>query len=157
MKVLSAFKLCRQRAEYTCGPASLQIALSYFGDGFSQQDLARFTNVTKEYGTLEKTLVWAARRLGYCVRCEDNATLGKIHKAINDCTPVIVLFKSWTTVHYSVVVGYTKTHLILADPYKRSVMRTIRKDLFINRWKGEVGENKWMMVTKTGSSECLQM
>ena len=148
MKVLNAFKLCRQRAEYTCGPASLQIALSYFGDGFSQQDLARFTQVTKEYGTLEKDLVWAARQLGYCVRYESRTTLSRVRKSIDGCSPVIVLFKSWKTIHYSVVVGYTKTHLILADPYKRGVIRTIRNDLFYNRWKGECGENKWMMAIK---------
>ena len=142
------FKKRRQKTDYTCGIASLSIAFSAFGEDYEEKELLRVTKVSEEYGSEEKDMVKAARLLGFKVCSKKNSNMKEIKEAPNYEKPVIVLYLAWGDAHYSVIVGMTRTHLLLADPYKKGCVRQIRKDIFLKRWKPEKLPHvqKWMMT-----------
>src|SRR3989344_3489659 len=52
------------QSESFCGPASLRILLSHFSKNYSEEDMAKITDATKEYGTEHDGLIKGAKALG---------------------------------------------------------------------------------------------
>lgn len=137
----------RQQKEYTCGPASLRIVLNYYGKKLKEKRIVKIAHASRYEGTRQALMVLAFRKLGYKTIVRFPATVKDIESFVRKEVPVIVNYQAWGYGHYSVVVGFNNTHLLLLDPLK-GARRKIRKDLFAKRWHGsQQGEKRrWMLA-----------
>ncbi len=137
-----------QNKDYTCGPACLRMILSYYGKDYSEKELERLLTTTQEKGTKEENLIKISKKLGFKTTSKINGTLQEIEKNLIKNIPVLIVFRSWNEGHFSVISGFTKTHFILHDPAKKGVLRTIRKDLFLKRWKAKYNKKatRWYLA-----------
>ncbi len=99
-----------------CGPASLKMVLSYFGVDKSEEELARLSNCSKSKGVETKSLLSAAKKLGFKGFVKDFSDVKDIKKFLNKKIPVIVDWFSVDDGHYSVVVGMDRKNVYLQDP-----------------------------------------
>ena len=122
----------RQSAGY-CGPASLKIVLDYYGVKMSERALAELSGATRERGVSGRSLVSAAKKLGFDARMKDNTSIEEL-EALAKNTPVIVdWFHPSEEGHYSVVAGFRKGNVILADPCDGGFVEISRSE-FEDRW-----------------------
>lgn len=126
-----------------CGPASLKIALSYFGRSYSEGHLAELSAATTSHGTEHSDLIKAAEQLGGTVITSEHATISDIENlVVNKRLPVIIGWFDGDEDHYSVVVGVTPKYLITQDPEVGGIRR-LSKSKFPAIWFDFVGpENK---------------
>jgi predicted double-glycine peptidase len=100
-----------------CGPSSLRIALSYFDLEYSEQYLARLSHATTKHGTEHTGMIRAIERLGGSVIAKDNGSIAEIEELVlRKKLPVIVGWFDRDDDHYSVIIGFTPTHLVMVDP-----------------------------------------
>jgi ABC-type bacteriocin/lantibiotic exporter with double-glycine peptidase domain len=126
-----------------CGPASLQIVLSYFGKPISAHTIAKACRSSVVSGTTGTNLAQGARRLGFGVRIFDCSSFRAIETWLRRRVPVIVDWMSTARSsprskplacgHYSVVYGIGKKHIALADPALGGGRRMPR-NVFRNVW-----------------------
>lgn len=140
----------KQDTDYTCGPASLQMVLSFFNDHKSEACIAKKAHTDKEAGTAHKWMIEVAEREGFYCYVNNNSSLEELKNFIGTGLPVIVHFTepSGEESHYSVIKGFGKKQLILNDPWNGKDFKIKEKD-FLSRWHGNVANNnykKWMMV-----------
>lgn len=126
----------RQRLEYACGPASVQMVLAYFGVSKSARWVWRATRVNRN-GTRRRNLVRALRAAGLHVRAHYASSLAEVRSWVSRGVPVIVnyLEPEGDEGHYAVVVGITGTHIIFNDPYHGLRFSLTLSD-FRRRWRG---------------------
>jgi len=126
-----------------CGPASLKIALSYYGIDKSERELAKMLNWNKESGINDADILRVAKQLGFQTKLKRNSNFADIEKWLDKKAPVIV---NWFTRgrsdysdseiaegHYSVVSGLDDNHIYLQDPEIGKV-RKIKRDDFLKVW-----------------------
>ena len=136
--LLEKFKTYQQTSEYTCGLASLIMAVNYIdGTVLNETDLAIRVGANDTFGTLIANLAKLVGELGYEYETKTNFTnetlptrdvehfAEYIKDAMTEKEPIIILSYDWGG-HYNVIIGYddmgTKDYteddvLILADPY----------------------------------------
>lgn len=126
-----------------CGPASLKIALSYFGRDHTEEELSALTGATPAHGTEHEDLIKVVEQLGGTAIVKEDATLADIEDlVINRRLPVIIGWFDVDEDHYSVVVGITPKYLITQDPEVGGVRRLAKKQ-FPAIWFDFVGpDNK---------------
>ncbi len=135
-----------------CGPASLKIALSYFGLDYSESYLTQLTGANTDQGTEHTGMVDAIEQLGGTAVVQENANLTDIKDfVVRQKLPVIIGWFDQDGDHYSVVVGVTAKFLITVDPAVGGTRR-LPKAKFPAIWFDFVGpENKivswhWLMA-----------
>jgi len=123
-----------------CGPASFKMILDYYGLNYSQEKLAKLTKTTRDKGCDEENIMKIAKKLGFKAYIKQNASVKELRSLINKNIPVIVdWFSPEQAGHYSVVVGFNKNKIKLADPhFGKIVSRDI--DWFEERWFDVVSE-----------------
>lgn len=99
-----------------CGPASLKMALAYFGVDKSESELAKLSGATRSRGVEGADLVAAAKKLGFDAFVKDNSKITDIKKYLDLKIPVIVDWFSKDDGHYSVVVDMNEKNIYLQDP-----------------------------------------
>jgi ABC-type bacteriocin/lantibiotic exporter with double-glycine peptidase domain len=99
-----------------CGPASLKMVFDHFGTDFSEAEIGKACNTTKEQGTNHVDMINGAKRLGFDPKAKDNATLADIRDWLNTGVPVVVGWWSTDEDHYSVVYGIDEKNIYLMDP-----------------------------------------
>ncbi len=99
-----------------CGPASLKMALAYFGVDKSESELAKLSGATRLRGVEGIGLATAAKKLGFDAFIKDNAKISDIKKYLDLKIPVIVDWFSKDDGHYSVVVDMNEKNIYLQDP-----------------------------------------
>jgi ABC-type bacteriocin/lantibiotic exporter with double-glycine peptidase domain len=134
------FKLFKQSEGY-CGPASLRMVLSAYGINKSEDYLAKLTKATRKKGCSEKNIVKAAKKLGFKGSVKQKSTIKELKRLVKKGIPTIV---GWTSPeeggHYSVVAGFEKNKILLADPHFGKIKKhDIR--WFEERW-GEIVNKK---------------
>lgn len=126
-----------------CGPASLKIALDYYGIEKSEKELAKMCKVDKNLGTDDKSIRRVAEQLGFKVVIKNNSNFKDIEKWLDKKVPVIV---DWFTKgrqeyseaevadgHYSVVAGLDDKYIYLQDP-EIGKIRKLKRDDFMRVW-----------------------
>jgi predicted double-glycine peptidase len=134
--------------EGMCGPASVKIALDYFGVDKSEAELAELMGKT-DLGTDEQGIVTAARSLGFDVVVKNESDFDDIQSWLDKKIPVIV---DWFTRgradysdsavadgHYSVVAGLDDENIYLQDP-ELGALRTLKREDFRKVWFDFSGE-----------------
>lgn len=140
-----------QETEYTCGPASLQMAFSLLGKFESEKTIAVHAETNSEEGTRHQGMIDAALREKFYCYVNADSSIKEMKYFINLGFPVIVDYTepSSDTGHYAVVSGYKNRHIILNDPWNGQGF-TIAEAELVARWhdphNGRNGCNQWMMV-----------
>ena len=146
----------QQRSDYLCGPASLQMVLSFFGKSVGQWSLLRIAGQplvnAKRVGTPNSKLVLAARRAGFYCYVNEGSTLAELKQYLTTGLPVIVNYVEPVahTGHFSVAVGFNRlTKKIIfydPDPSSRRVVKIAEKD-FLKLWHGGFQKSRrWLLV-----------
>ena len=139
--LLEKFKTYQQTSPYTCGIASLIMAVNYLdGTVLNETEMAIKAEANNETGIFIANLEKLVGELGYEYECKTNFTEEEcpsldeekfseyIRESLANKEPIIVISNDWGG-HYSVIIGYddmgTKDFIdddviILADPYDTS-------------------------------------
>ncbi|MBT4166115.1 hypothetical protein HOE04_03695 [archaeon] len=126
-------KLFKQSRGY-CGPASLKMVLSVYGVNKSEKEFAKLTKSSRDKGCDEIEIVNVAKKLGFKSYVKQNSNIDELKRLVKEGIPVIVdWFSPEEAGHYSVVVGFDKASILIADPHFGKVKRH-DIDWFEERW-----------------------
>jgi predicted double-glycine peptidase len=108
-----------------CGPACFKMVMDHFGIRHPQMYWARLTamkmmngKVVRDEGCSDDKFVKTAKRMGFKGFCQDNSSIVELRKFVMDGIPVIVnWFSPEEGAHFSVIVGFEKDSVVLADPH----------------------------------------
>ena len=127
-------KLQKQSTGYSCGPASLKMALSHFGIDESEENLIKLTGAKEGYGCHPKDIVRASKALGIKARYIETSSIDEIRQYLNYHHSLIVdWFSPTANGHYSMVVDLDGEYITLADPEIGDLRKLEIKD-FLNHW-----------------------
>ncbi len=136
-----------------CGPASLRILLSHFNKNYSEEDLAKISDASKDYGTEHDGLIKAVKALGGNVFAKENGTIEELKYFVKqEKLPVLIDWFDSDGDHYSVIANITDKHIIIVDPASKAVKRQLDINAFPQNWFGFVGRDNrtvswnWYMV-----------
>ncbi len=122
-----------------CGPASLKMVLSSYGINKSEKYLAKLTKTSRTKGCYEKNIVEASEKLGLKGYVKQNSSIKEIEQLVKKKIPVIVnWFSPEEGSHYSVIVGFEKDKIILADPHFGEIKK-YKINWFEDRWFDFIG------------------
>ncbi len=147
----------RQANGYTCGAASLQSVLRYYGrgDDLGEEDLAAQLGTTPEDGTTPAAIVRVARAHGLTATMRERMTLSDLETYVARGVPVIVDYQAWSEAprpdytndwdngHYSVVVGIDRRNVYLEDPSILGARGAIARSDFVRRWHDEDNRQRY--------------
>ena len=132
-------KLFKQSKGF-CGPASLKMVLSAYGITKSEKNLAKLTKTTRKKGCSEKNIIEVAKNLGFKAYIKQKSSIKELKKLIKKKIPIIVdWFSPEEAGHYSVVVGFEKDKIILADPHFGKLKKH-KINWFEERWHDIVND-----------------
>jgi predicted double-glycine peptidase len=142
---LNHLPLTQQSTDYTCGPASLQSVLAYYGEEWREDTLAREVKSDPEEGTNYREIVRFARSKGLTAEAREGMTIDDLTQAVKERRPVIVAIQAWgdhqekytedwEDGHYCVVVGIDDGNVYLMDPSTIGNYTFIPIRQFLARW-----------------------
>ncbi|KKU81813.1 MAG: Pseudomurein-binding repeat-containing protein [Parcubacteria group bacterium GW2011_GWA1_47_8] len=140
-----------QETEYTCGPASLQMAFLLLGKFKSEKTIAVHAETNREEGTRHRGMIAAALREKFYCYVNADSSIKEIKYFINLGFPVVIDYTEPSSEegHYAVVSGYKNKHIILSDSWNGKDF-TLTETELVSRWydphNGHNGCNQWMMV-----------
>lgn len=105
----------QQGYDSSCGPASLKIALNYFGINKSEKELIKLTKC-KDRGVELEDLLKLAKKLGLKGFVKEKYGITDIRKYLKKKYTIIVGWFDETDGHYSVVSHIDKENIYLQDP-----------------------------------------
>lgn len=124
----------KQQDASACGPASIQMVLTYFKLPNSFKRIGEISQYKKRDGLSNNDLVEALRAFNLTVLEKANATWTDLTR-LN--TPNKVIIVSWMKFgyvgHFSVVEKVDKNHIVLVDPQEGKHSR-MQKMVFIRLW-----------------------
>lgn len=117
-----------------CGPACLKMVFGYYGIIKSERKLAELTKTTRDHGCWEDEMIKVAAKLGLQGYYKEKSSIKEVRQLVKSGIPVIVdWFSPEEGGHYSVVVGFTKNKIRIADPHFGEIKEhTI--EWFADRW-----------------------
>lgn len=158
--------LTRQATDHTCGVASLQSILFYYGIEVREDLLAQELGTTVDSGTPYQNIVSYAQSRGFNVSVRLHMTLNDLKSLIDQDQPVLVPIQAWMNPlidwstydegHYVVVIGYDPGNIIFMDPSTLGHYTYIPNDEFMVRWHDQESDNNKLdqfgiIMTKAGS------
>jgi predicted double-glycine peptidase len=137
--------LARQATSYTCGVASLQSLLYYFGDDWRQDNLATELGSDSANGTNYNNIVKFCKKLNYSVNVYKELSIDSLKSMVSKGNPILVVIQAWagTSVdyknewesgHYVICVGYDNNNLYFMDPSTLGNYTYIPTNEFLSRW-----------------------
>lgn len=153
--ILSDVPYVQQGTDYSCGAASLQAVLSYWGTDVSEEYLMERLNTSPDHGTDAHDIVRVARELGFHAYMEDGLTVDDLAASIREGVPVIVGAQAWAEEqgegfrwaddwdhgHYMVVIGVDGDRIYLEDPALKECREVLPVDEFNERWHNYMGRS----------------
>ena len=123
-----------KQSKRMCGPASLQMVLEYYGKIKTEKELKKKTRATYFNGTKPEEIVKVARKFGLKAKYSKNNSIKDLRYAImRKNPPIISWFSPDSGSHFSVVIGFEKNEIIIADPDIGKIRKMNIKD-FSDRW-----------------------
>lgn len=139
----------KQDTDYTCGPATLQMAFAYYGNKQSEMDLAKKMKTNSNVGTTHKRMIKVANQNGFYAYVNNNSNFDEIVYFLNRKKPVVTHFiePSSDAGHYAVITSINdKKEIVLNDPWNGKNFTMNKKD-FLERWRDKKGLFiNWIMV-----------
>lgn len=138
-----------QERVWTCGPASLKIALARLSVNKSEKYLAKLLKATPRHGVSNAKFIKAAQRLKlqYLFGKSDLVTINHLLK---DKWQIIVNYYSnlHGAGHFAVINKITKDRVYLADPASGPNI-SFNKNYFNKHWHSSRGDiDKWFFAIK---------
>ena len=134
-----------------CGPASLKMVLGHYKIHKSENELAKLTKTSRTKGCKEENMVKLAKKFGLNAYFKENSSIKELKSLIKKKIPVIVdWFSSEENGHYSLIIGFNKNKIIIADPHFGKIKKHNIK-WFEERWFDIVNKkriNKEIIVIK---------
>ena len=148
--------LIRQNTGSTCGVASLQSILAYYGQDFRGDKLAKALKTTSENGTDYRNIIRVAVNNGYRVQKYNGMTIDELKAFIDVQTPVLLVIQAWPGKpvdwsqdwkdgHYVVAIGYDDINIYFMDPATVGDYTYIPIDEFLARWHDKDKRAKKLM------------
>ncbi|MFP4424346.1 MAG: C39 family peptidase [Candidatus Woesearchaeota archaeon] len=108
-----------------CGASSMKMVMDYYDIVHSEEYWAKLTAVQVEngkvnrlYGCSEEKILKVAKSFGFKGLLKENSSIKELREYIDRKIPVIVdWFSPEEGPHFSVVAGFEKDKIILADPH----------------------------------------
>jgi predicted double-glycine peptidase len=124
---LNPLPLVRQSTPYTCGVASLESILQYYGQEWREDNLARELKSNPEKGTDYHEIIRFAQSRGLRALPAENMTVDDLRRAAAAKRPVMVAFQAWGDKagsyaedwedgHYAIVAGVDDINVYFMDP-----------------------------------------
>jgi predicted double-glycine peptidase len=143
----------RQSTTYSCGAATFQAVISYWGTDYREGTIMEMLGSSETSGTEPDAMVRAAHKLGLRAKIAENLTLQDLENSIQKGVPVIVAIQAWVENitqefdwvsawedgHYVVVIGLDKQHVFVEDPSLLGTKGVIPAKEFMNRWHDYTG------------------
>jgi predicted double-glycine peptidase len=138
----------RQSTPYTCGVASMQSVLMYYGHEYREDVLAQALGTTEADGTPYKNMITFAQSLGLPAEARMEMTSDDLKTLIDQKKPVIVTIQAWADPpvdyandwndgHYVVAIGYDTDNFYFMDPSTLGHYTSIPIPSFEIRWHDE--------------------
>jgi predicted double-glycine peptidase len=126
----------KQDTNYSCGAASVQMILRFFGIIKSEEDLIKELKTEKEDGTSHEEIIKIIRQNNLFCYVNDNSNFDEIKMYLNKNLPVLVNYIETDDDegHYAVVVGINEEKIILNDPWHGEDFE-LNISKFENRWQ----------------------
>lgn len=146
----------KQKTEFNCGPAVLQMVFDYFGFLKDQNFLAYHANTNEEIGTTNKDMIKTATDHGFYCYVNNNSSFFEVEHFLNKGLPVIVRFivpelgidpftNSYYE-HFAIIKGVSRRGLVFNDPKFGNDFKMLKKK-FLERWHSLENKHKeWIMV-----------
>ena len=146
--ILLKYPFYRQSTDYTCGPACLKMVFKKHSLHRREFTLARLAGTEVKWGTQHQGMIETALKHNFFAFVRRNSSISDLREFVKKGYAVII---DWTEPvhnegHYSLLIGFTKRHVIYHDPYwgRQSRLRISR---FIRLWYEDGSKNYgWMMV-----------
>ena len=138
----------KQDTVYTCGAASLQMALAFFGYYESESRIAKEARTEPKEGTTRKWMIRIATKKGFYCYANNNSSLNEIQYFLSMELPIIVRFTehSEDVDHYSIITGLKKGIITMNDPWNGENFEMTAEE-FERRWHSEDNDHlRWLMV-----------
>jgi predicted double-glycine peptidase len=128
-------KIYKQKTNYTCGCATLQMVLDYFNMPVpSEEEMVCILDSKQEEGTSYDSLIDGAKILGLQCQFGENGDFDKLNEYIADGWLPIIVY-SLDVPHFSVYLGHNGNHIRLADPFTGENQHYLLKKFVRNQWK----------------------
>lgn len=139
-------KLYKQNTDYTCGPACIRMAISYYSSVCpTEEAIATLASTTEDIGTLPKDMVKVVRALGYKPVVKIDCDLIELC-TLSTRVPCIVLYEDEKdSYHYSLVMHVDEDSITLADPYIGKE-KVVSLEYFLSHWHYSDGTKGWMLT-----------
>jgi predicted double-glycine peptidase len=153
--ILIAVPEVNQRTQYSCGAASLQAVLKYWGFCVEDRDLMDQLHTVPNRGTDPEDIVVLASSYGLDASLSQNITIDELKESIQSKKPVIIVAQAWNGYeedgtwvkvkpdrwedvwndgHYMVVIGIDSRNIYFEDPSLLGTRGVIPIDEFLTRW-----------------------
>lgn len=138
--------LSRQATDYTCGIASLQSLLGYYGTDVREDVLSKECKSKKSTGTKYENIIKCAESYRLTILSKTGMTVEQLKSLIDESKPVILVIQAWRDDpeisweedwddgHYVVAVGYDDLNMYFMDPSTLGNYTYIPLAEFLNRW-----------------------
>jgi predicted double-glycine peptidase len=143
----------KQDTEYSCGAASVQMLLAYYGVRDSEAHLMKLLHTDQTYGTHHQAIIEVLTEQGLYCYVKTDGTLEDVLGFLDRELPVLVHYiePDGNEHHYSVAIGYDTTHLTLNDPWNGEAFK-LALDAFVERWHDNQNDfPRWYLVASRES------
>jgi hypothetical protein len=142
----------RQSTDYSCGVASLQAVLMYWGIEYREGVLMELLHTTSKGGTEAENIVKVAQDMGLYAEMKENLTVKDLEDSIKEEVPVIIDIQAWKNDgeqnwdavwedgHYVVAIGFDEKNIYIEDPSLLGSLGFIPKKELLTRWHDYKGE-----------------
>jgi len=119
IKSTGKFKYFHQTKDYTCGPASIKMALSFFGFSKSEKQLARILNTDSKKGTRINNFLSGAKslRFEYVAKSDSQIKDLRIFQRKGYVIVVCYFIPEENLDHYSVLKKIGLKNIYFFDPW----------------------------------------
>ncbi len=164
VKNLIKVPLARQGKNYTCGVASLQSILHYYGDEWRQDNLERELASDTTNGTNYRNIVSFSKNLAYNVTVYKDLSLDSLKFLVSKGFPMLLVIQAWADLpvdyknewesgHYVVCIGFDQQKMYFMDPSTLGNYTYIETNEFLDRWhdkdqEGNVLNNFAILIEK---------
>ncbi|MBI4448396.1 C39 family peptidase [Candidatus Woesearchaeota archaeon] len=134
----------RQQTVYSCGPASMRMALASQGIRVPERKLRDMMRTVPHAGTKDRMFGVAARHFGLRTHQGPHRSFVHMRRDLDQGHVVIVCFinEKDESGHYAVVKSLTPTHVILQDPWNGPGYKLTRS-YFKKVWHDSKGKPRW--------------
>ena len=144
--VLLRLPLVRQSTNYTCGVASLQSILRYYGFERREDILAAELGSDSETGTDHRKIIEFSLANGFSVEKKLDMSIDDLKTLLRAGIPVMCVIQAWCDSppvdwkdvwdcgHYVVAIGYDSERIFFMDPSTLGNYTYIPNEEFLDRW-----------------------